>query len=146
MIGRGTRACTSTASTFIATCIVPSAAPTSSITSTSDGRMPIRNGIGSISSSTTPASSASWRAPSSCAPLPASGNDSSTPHDIANSTLPSAPSLSAMPARSAGMRETQDANAAPLTKKTRPTPQRARVIVACRGRREGRAGSSMLES
>jgi len=130
MTGRVVRACTSTASTFIATCIVPSAAPTSSSTSTSDGRMPIRNGIGSISSSATPASRASWRAPSNCAPLPASGNDSSTPHDIANSTLPSAPSPSASPARSAGMRETQDAKAAPLTKNTSPTPQRARASVA----------------
>ncbi len=59
MMGRDTRACTSTASTFIATCMVPSAAPISSITSTSDGTMPIRNGIGNISNSTTPASSAS---------------------------------------------------------------------------------------
>ncbi len=145
MIGRGTRACTSTASTFIATCIVPSAAPTSSITSTSDGTMPIRNGIGSITSSARPASSASWRAPINWAPLPASGNDSSTPHDIANSTLPSVPSLSPRPARSAGMRETQDANAAPLTKKIRPTPTRARSIVAAVIEGEGGAGSSMPE-
>ena len=62
---------------------------------------------------------------------------------MANSTLPSAPSLRPMAARKAGMRETQDANAAPLTKKISATPQRARESSAYEGD-EGSAGPSTM--